>query len=39
MHLSRKGAVWMAKKKDTAPKVDTKGKKKKNEDEDEEEGS
>ena len=29
----------MAKKKDTAPKVDTKGKKKKNEDEDEEEGS
>ena len=39
MHLSRKGAVWMAKKKDTAPKVDTKGKKKKNEDEDDEEGS
>ena len=29
----------MAKKKDTAPKVDTKGKKKKNEDEDDEEGS
>ncbi len=26
MHPSRKGAVWMAKKKDTAPKVDTKGK-------------
>ena len=39
MHLSRKGAVWMAKKKDTAPKVDTKGKKKKDEEEEDEEGS